>query len=554
MANLSPLTSQSPSKENDSIDDGLAQRKAAKSEDDFEDSLNVSISEHISEEIESNNNSSAVDDSIEKPALRFDQSMTEKKRKLFDFDDSDRSDAIDNEGIRMFSKFDAIHLDESLAGDNIAKHFLVEKPETSTHRSVNEPVDNRTTNITQHRTKCDELKIDDVKDDGAVKPSTTNVSTTSTSNVIDEMQQSKDSSNLTDLTHQSDSHKSVNNNKSNEKCDVILINDQEISIHSLKENLQRQRSRSDIIKSNQNTTSDFSDLQNEENAKDQRSIDELSINDVSERVESHSDDGEIEVDRSKSTSDKISNSKSDTVSETNNENSDENIKKCKPIEEENSLPELSIIEEVSADQEHSSSHQHPVECNFDKKNEVRKIIDDAVNKLPLDKENRLPIDELVSIGSKHLTSSQNSTTTDATVYTAFAKPYEPHTIPSNFLEECNINLIHMENKIQELHNMNAGKYSASFFDYPLISSSRRDSLRESLKDFPQSGRDSYSINTTSTEYRPFQTEYHLVSRNKISAFLLNSNGFMNEFLPIHALFSIQIQNIHFEIDKIFNSK
>lgn len=512
MANLSPLTSQSPSKENDSIEDGSAQRKAVKSEDDFEDSLNVSISEHISEEIDSNAISSAVEDSIEKPAQHFNEFMTEKKRKLFDFDDSDRSDAIDNDGIRMFSKFDPIHLDDSLTGDNIAKHFVVEQLETSTHRSsVNEPV--ASCSIAQPRTKCDELKIADVNE-GAANPSTTNVSTTS--KPIDEMQQSKDSSHLDELTHQNDSNKSVS--ADDEKCDVgkldvILINDHEISIHSLKE-LQRQRSRSDIAnQTNQNTTSDISDLQNEENAKDQRSIDDLSINEISEKVDSRS--VEVEVDRSKSTSDKTSNPKSEDQSEDQQEessNSDDNVKKCKPMDED-SLPELSVIEEVSATEE-QSNHHNLVESSAEKKSEIRNIIDETVNKLPLDKENRPIIDDLLSFGSKQLTSSQNSTTTDGTVYTAFAKPTDSNVILANFEDELNLNLMHMQNKIKELHNINVGKYTASFFDFPLVSSSRRDSLRDSLKDFPQSGRESTSITTNSTEYRPFQDEYNRVRISK----------------------------------------
>lgn len=513
MANLSPLTSQSPSKENDSIDDGSAQRRAAKSEDDFEDSLNVSISEQISEEIESHNNSSAIEDSIEKPAQRFDQLMSEKKRKLFDFDDSDRSEAVDNDGIRMFSKFDPNHLDESLAGDNIAKHFVVE-PETSTHRgSVNEPVASSSI-AQQHRTESDaKLKIADANE-GAVHPSTTNVSTTS--KPIDEMQQSKDSSHLDELQHQSDSHKSVSGDgdKSDEKHDVILINDHEISIHSLKE-LQRQISRSDIAnQTNQNTISDISDLQNEDNAKDQRSIDDLSINETSDKVESHSAEGEVE--RSKSSSDKVSNSKSEDQSDEQQEestNSDEKIKKCQPMDED-SLPALSVIEEVSATEEEQLGHHNLAESNSEKRTEMQKILEEAVYKLPLDKENRPPIDDLLSIGSKQLTSSQNSTTTDGTVYTAFARTSDVNVIPANFEDELNLNLLHMQNKIKELHNINSGKYSASFFDYPLVSSSRRDSLRDSLKDFPQSGRDSTSITTNSTEYRPFQDEYNRVSKQK----------------------------------------
>lgn len=529
MDNSSPLTSQSLSKENDSIDDAsaaakqAAERRAAKSEDDFEDSLNVSISEHISEEIESNNNSSAVDDSIERPPIVFNQSMAEKKRQLFDFDDSDRSDGRDDGGV--FSKF---NLDESLSGENIAKHFAIGTAEATaaaagtsttpiTQSSVNEPVASQ--NISQRTINSDELKIADVNEGAAKAEPTTSIAamtTTATpmheaiasSKTIDDVQKSKDSSILVELTQQSSgSHKSVSDDKTNGKNDVILINDREISIHSLME-LQRQPSRTDIT--NQNTTSDISDLQAEDNAKEQRSIDDISTNESSEKGESHSAAaGDVEIERSKSVSDKVqSDPKSDNHSgknETSTNANEEIIQKCRPIEEdEPSLPEpLSVIEEVSAADEQSSHHQL-IESNSEKKNEMRKIIDDTVNKLPLDKENRPPIDDMLSIGSKYLGSSQNSTTTDGTVYTAFGKSSEVQPIlPTNLADDFIYNSL----KGKDLQNV-AGKGStASYFDFPLVSSSRRDSL----KDFGQSGRESSSITTNSTEYQAFQEEFTRVS-------------------------------------------
>lgn len=515
MANLTPLTSQSPSKENDSIDDGSAQRRAIKSrdDDDFEDSLNVSISEHISEEIES---TSAVEDSIEKSAQHFDQLVADKKRKLFDFDVSDKSDGVDSDGVRKFSKFDVEHLlDESLSGDNIAKHFMADV-ETSTQR--NSSVNERLANVSQQRTKSDELKIAEVNEGAAVvspsQPTATTAATaTNVATHIDEMQKSKDKSNLVELVSLSDSHKSGSDSR-NSKNDVILINDQEISIHSLKE-LQEQRSRSDIEanfaqQTNQNTTSDISDLQNEDNAKEQRSIEDLSgisINESSAKVESE----ELDAEPSKSSSERVSRSKSESQSQTEKQEessaSDENIKKCKPMEED-LLPELSVIEEVSATDEQSNG-QNIVESVADKKSEMQKIIDETISRLPLDKENRPPNlnDDLLSAGSKHLTSSQNSTLTEGTVYNALAK-IDSNLVGPNFADELQLNLIHLQNKIKELHNINAGRYSASFFDFSMISSSRRNSL---IQEFPQSGRESSSITTNSTEYRPFQDEYSRVS-------------------------------------------
>lgn len=498
MANLTPLVSQSPSKENDSIEEGSAQRRAAKNrdEDDFEDSLNVSISEHISEEIESN---SAVEDSIEKSAQRFDQLVADKKRKLFDFGDSDKSEGVDSDGMRKFSKFDVENLlDESLSGDNIAKHFMADVVETSTQRnsSVNERTEQR---ISQH-TKSDELKIADINEGAVTVSQTTNVSTH-----IDEMQKSKDKSNLVELVKLSDSHKSGSDSrKSDSKNDVILINDQEISIHSLKELHEQQRSRSDI-EPYQNTTSDISDLQNEDNAKEQHSIEDLSGVSINESTSAKIESEEIE----RSLSDKVSRSKSESQTEKNegDSKSEENIKKCKPMDED-SLPELSVIEEVSAADELSSRHN--IESINDKKSEMIKIIDEAVSKLPLDKENRPPNlhDDLLSVGSRQLTSSQNSTLTEGTVYNTLAK-LDSNMAAANFVDEFNLNWIHLENKIKELQNINAGKYLANPFELSMLSNSRRNSL---IQEFPQSGRDSSSITTNSTEYRPFQDEYFRVSR------------------------------------------
>lgn len=155
-----------------------------------------------------------------------------------------------------------------------------------------------------------------------------------------------------------------------------------------------------------------------------------------------------------------------------------------------------------------SSNRNLVESNIDKKNEIRKILNEAVDKLPLEKENRAPNlrDELLSVDSKYLNSSQNSTTTDGTVYSAFAKTAIPFDLDSNFESEFNLNLVDMQNKIKELQNLSIGKYAA--LDLPI--SGRRDSLKDSLKDYPQSGRESTSITTNSTEYRPFQDEYFRV--------------------------------------------
>ncbi|XP_031624937.1 pericentrin isoform X2 [Contarinia nasturtii] len=453
MANFSPQLSQSPLKEQDSIDNVMALQKSSKNhDDDFEDSLNISISEHISEEIESN---SVADDSIEKTSQQFDQLVAEKKRRLFDFEDNDKSDIVGADGMRKFSKFDVADLlDESLSGDNIAKHFIAD---VTKRNSVKEPVSNQT--------KCDAFK--------------------KASHSLSKVQTSKDL-----VNRDSHSASASGSGKSVVKSDVILINDHEISLDSLLEQ-QRHRSQSDANSANQNTTSDISDLQIEDIIREQRSIEDLSgisVNESSNKLE-------LEAERSKSSSDKMAQSDRNDESTKTDE---EEVKKCKPLEDHESLPELSVIEEVSAAEELSSNHN---ENAANKKIEIRKIIDETVNRLPLDKENRPPNlnDDLLSVDSKQMTSSQNSTLTDGTVYNVFAK-METNPTDAKFQDELNLNLLHMQNKIKELQNIHAGKYSVGYFDLPLLSSSRRDSLKES-------GRDSTSLTTNSTEYRPFQDEY-----------------------------------------------
>lgn len=484
MAQLSPIISQSPSKENDSIGGQPAAAAASSSHDEFEDSLNVSISEHISEEIES----SAAEDSIDKPAQRFDQLISDKKRKLFDFDDdSEKSEviAVGAEGVTSFSKFDINNgnLDEILSGDNIAKHFKVdvEKPQSespSHHTSSKEATKDESDKIAISSKKSSELhKID------------------------------KSTKEATESRQNSSSHSSKRGSIEHGD-DVILINDQEISIHSLEE-LQKQKSRTDDEHSktdrtnNQNTTSDISDLLIEGTPKEQKSIDDISAISINEDENSSKHNTPS---KSKSESEKVENRESQSEKSqsesTSPENEpievDEHVQKCKPMEP----LELSIIEELSAD-EKLSSH---INNNKDGEKEliVNLVLDDVIDSLPLNKENRPPNfrDEfLLPMESKHATSSQNSTATDGTVVKA-GYPEE-----ADLGSEININLIHMQNKIKELQNINAGKYTVGAFDLQTSNSSRRDSL----KDFPQSGRESMSITTNSTEYRTFQEEYFQVN-------------------------------------------
>lgn len=483
MSNFSPNVSQSPSKENnDSI---VEQRKAVGHVDDeFEDSLNVSISEHISEEIESNE----AEDSIDAPAFQIDRKFVEKKRKLFNFDDSDKSDVAASDGIRKFTKLDTSDdddkFDELLSGENIVKHFIVENEIVS---SSSPCVNERVQSASKHITNSDNTKIDSADDGAASNNSQTKINVSTSQRGSDAKEATKNSDGL---------EKDPNIN------DVILINDHEISITSLKQ-LQKQRSHSDTDQSaanqtNQNTTSDISDLLNED--KEQKTTDDISIASVNDSrpTSSKQDDDKAEEQSEHST--KSKRSREDFESQDKDEEMEitETIQKCKPLLIESPI-ELSVIEEVSAAEE-MSSNRNRIGSNSDKKNEIRKILIETVNKLPLEKENRPPNlrDELLSVDSKCLNSSQNSITTDGTVYNAFAKTAIPFDLESNFESELNLNLIHMQNKIKELQNLSTGI------------SGRRDSLKDSLKDYPQSGRESTSITTNSTEYRPFQDEYFRV--------------------------------------------
>lgn len=477
MADNSPTASRSMSK--DSIGGGGGDNVPRHSEDEYEDSLNVSISEHISEDIESNNNiSNATDDSIEKPYHQFDRSVVDKKRQLFAFDDSDKSDAVGNERSPTFTRF---RIDEDLSGDNIARHFLAES-------SHSEHV--RTTEGGKSGEKSGEKSSQTNSPKSSLKSNENSGKTAGPSTSPKECEKPKD---LSGGRHQGGDCK-LSHNK-----DVILINDHEISIDSLKQQQQQQKRKSDSDQAN--TTSDISDLMNEENAKESKSMEDVAASSAHEP--GHSDNSaKSESDHSQSDSDKIDD---DNEQEDDNEQTneyDDIVQKCRPMETD-SIAELSVIDEVSRDDE-SSGKQRIVESNSDKQNVMRQIIDDTVQRLPIDKENRAPNlrDELTSIESKYLASSQNSTTTDGTVYNAFGKS----DVNISMSNELNHYLTNIESKIKELHSVDLARLLGND-----ASNSRRDSLKDSLKDLPQSSREAISITTTSTEYRPFQDEYFRVS-------------------------------------------
>lgn len=448
------------------------------SEDEYEDSLNVSISEHISEDIESNNNiSNATEDSIDKPYQQFDRSVVDKKRQLFAFDDSDKSDAVGNERSPTFARF---RIDEDLSGDNIARHFLAES-------SHSEQV--QATEGEKSAEKSGEKSNPKNSPKSSHKSNENSGKTAGPSTSPKESEKPKDSSGR----HQ------AGDGKLSHSKDVILINDHEISIDSLKQQQQQQKRKSDSDQAN--TTSDISDLMNEDNAKESRSMEDVAASSAHEAGQSDNS-AKPESDHSKSDSDKIDdeNEQEDDIEQTNEY--DDIVQKCRPMETD-SIAELSVIDEVSRDDE-SSGRQRIVESNSDKQNVMRQIIDDTVQRLPIDKENRAPNlrDELPSIESKYLASSPNSTTTDGTVYNAFGRS----DVNISMSNELSHYLTNIESKIKELHSVDLARLLGND-----ASNSRRDSLKDSLKDLPQSSREAISITTTSTEYRPFQDEYFRVS-------------------------------------------
>lgn len=417
MANKNPIASQSDrnplSKGNDKQDD-----------DEFEDSLNISISEHISEEIENDDsNITSAEDSIEKSKRDLDLS---KRRQLFDIGNDD-DDAIQPREGSMFSKFE---IDDDLSGENIAQHFrVVDNP------PANEP--STEINVSGHSLS---LKITEEKSsevEAALDYSVGDVpSAMQMQSIAGEDEMGRD---------ESDGAAAA---ASGEENDVILINDHEVSIHTLKKQQTQQpssHSASDPNASaNQNTTSDISDLLNENSVSQQK--DEIQVKSVSQSDEDKS---------------KLEAAKSTVV-----------------IENASIEPEIETIEE--------------------KQQEIKEIISKVVDKLPIDK-TLAPV--------QAATVAHSATTTDSEQPASTAVTEIDYESRNNrlFERELDANLIHMQEKIRELQNIAAGKYQLDTVlnlpvDFQAGPSSR-----------PQSGRESTSITTNSTEYKTFPEEYFQVS-------------------------------------------
>lgn len=415
MANKNPIASQSDrnplSKDNDKQDD-----------DEFEDSLNISISEHISEEIENDDsNITSAEDSIEKSKRDFGLS---RRRQLFDIGNDD-DDALQPREGSMFSKFE---IDIDLSGENIAQHFRVvdnppaNEPSTGIHVSGH----SLSPKITEEKSSEVEAALDDSVGDAP--------SAMQSNAGEDEMGRDE-----------SDGAAAA---ASGEENDVILINDHEVSIHTLKKQQTQQPSVHSVsdpnASANQNTTSDISDLLNENSVSQQK--DEIQVKSVSQ--------------------------------------SDED--KSKP-----EAAKLTVVHE-------NASVEREIETIEEKQQEIKEIINEVVDKLPIDK-------TLAPVQAATVANSATTTDSEQPASTAVTEIGYESSNNRLFERELDVNLIHMQEKIRELQNIAAGKYQLdTVLNLPA-------EFQAGPSSRPQSGRESTSITTNSTEYKTFPEEYFQVS-------------------------------------------
>lgn len=574
MAHLPPLSSST----------GTAPAKPNTDDDIDEDSLAESISEHI--EIESGDEDGASSNSKAINAIN-----QNKRRQLF---------GIDDEDIAPRFGFHNDNLDNLLSGDNIAQHFKVDDINANDESDADEEED----------AHDDKENTDEGGENVAVdthQRSDISIGSKNSSNPkLDEKVTVGGAESLrTDSIRRAEAGGSSADGGEDhsqkgaelQDDDVILINDNEISIKSLK---NQQTGEISATQSNQNTTSDVSDLVNE-NDDDSISVEDMEQHDRSEALE--------EIVKSEQKEGSIS-EKSKTLSKHSNKSED--LSKHSIADDEKSDAVRSVRSHTSAPRsevkENSQSvvsermamdTKHKLESNTASDNqEIRSIINKAIDHLPLDPESEdgspsapdkdikdiineaidsLPIKQCVRISRDSLSEipeddeeltieiieeASDFVTTEykhpaegpktSTIFTLKSETKDMETahldVSKNnngsvnnvtdldnisldtirdldsprarsdsanlmYANELNINLVHMQNKIKELQDLTAGKYNCmiptpSIFNIGAasgdgFSSSRRDSL----KDQPQSGRDSTSIATNSTEYRTFQEEY-----------------------------------------------
>lgn len=435
MANINPIATQTDRKPSSSDND-------KQDDDEFEDSLNISISEQISEEIEDESNITSAEDSIEKSKRDF---VLSKQRQLFNIGNDDAEPGAE----LVFSKFDIDNDATLLSGDNIAQHFKVDdsgRPDEPAEKQ-NTEIDASGVCVSQHSLS---LKITEEKSSEVEAADNDSVGVASSAIPSDDDQE--------EIGGGDNDGAAAVVTTSGDENDVILINDHEISIYTLKKQQTQQtpsHSASDPnVSANQNTSSNISDLMNENSASQGK--EEIQLKSLSQ-----SEDDVPEAEAAKSTVRNMS---------------------------------ASIVE-------------MEIETFEEKQQEMEEIINEAVDKLPIDK----------SLGPTQSAAVANSATTTDSEQPVSSAVTEINYENQNrlFENEVDVNLLHMQNKIRELQNIASGKYHLdTVLNLPSEIQGGSSSRRASLKDFPQSGRESTSITTNSTEYKTFQEEYLQVGSQK----------------------------------------
>lgn len=513
-----------------------------------------SVVESISEHIEIGSDASDVDDEDEPfgddGREHMDRDHLNKRRQLFGIDDEN-----------MSSKFGMNNdsLDRLLSGDNIAQHFKIENDidgsnDITGSHDVHLPdvASKNSSRITTNASDMtDELHgaatgWDDNMGGGAAAAATTST-----------------------RTNQDDRR----SEKSPDDDDVILINDNEISIKSLK-NLQTKSATRESSANTSSEVSDFMIENNESlSVRDIELDDSENVERSDERANSASQSRETS-DYARTKSNDLSHhsaSSSDNVVVKNIIN--EAIDKL-PISIEQQSDQMTdrshdgVIDDEDTGDTDEADRRGAVNVIINEAidslpiKQCTRISRDSLSEIAEDDEEmtieilEMNVDQLDAIAIQHTDDAQlaeeppqmirinmqQSSTRAMDEPTAAANPTmismisvdeASHITLTNaancgpttpqrqqlqsgasafFADEINVNLMHMQNKIKELHDMAAGKYncmipSTSTFGVSSVGDVFSNSRRDSLKDQPQSARDSTSITTNSTEYRTFQDEY-----------------------------------------------
>lgn len=450
--------------------------------DELDDSL-ASISEHISEEIESEDGSNAAA-GIDVVAIN------NKKRQLFNFDNDEGTEG----NPPKFSQFDINNdnLDELLSGANIAQHFKSDVNDDSAD-GIGERHERSVGDTNQSKNSLSP-KLDENDGDDAVGDAGNGTSSLELENAAQRLIQSAE--------------RSPRDGELRDDDDVILINDHEISIKSL-QNRQNQlehiSEQNETVVTNQNTTSDISDIVHEN--------DDVSGSMKDAELQKSSSDAEPLKEDEPSGADGV------VGSEPLSPKGDLDSERSDRSESEQSL-EVGVSPEQSVESDEV---------------EMKNIIIETVGRIPvlLSRLDEVDESEKTEVQSNGFISSPRDSSMERTlrsrknsdiVIAAVVESTVEQIIqdlpltdlpmdlrPEGIEDEISVNLLHMQNKIKELQDLTSGKYqcmttASSVMNYPMFEGSS-SSRRDSLKDLPLSGRDSTSIATNSTEYRTFPEEY-----------------------------------------------